>query len=50
MSPPEPGRGPRHVRVLPAEVLGEACHGGDVGGDGSWCVVADAEVIDKALT
>ena len=32
------------------EVLGEACDGGDVGGDGAWRVVADAEVVDETLT
>jgi len=32
------------------EVLGEAYHGGDVGGDGSGCVVAEAKVIGQALT
>jgi hypothetical protein len=32
------------------EMLGEACDGGDIGGDGSSCVVADAEVVEKTLT
>lgn len=32
-----------------AEMPGEACDGGDVGADGSWGVVAEAEVVEQPL-